>query len=172
MDVFHVVRLVATPASDSAQCSHGSLDRVGQVTGAQPGAGLDERLWSEPGQLLAEGRGRGDHDQPERVDRCGVGLDRTVASDPQCPDRLHDAVTTLRRPRRGPGLNSPCRGDGVDRTGLALLASSPSVWLVDLDDLDPVSGQVSSQAGAVGAGAFDPTATTVPWPANQVSNSS
>lgn len=79
---------LSASASDPTQGSLDSLDGIGQVAGTKPGPGLDKRLRSEPGQLLPELFGRGDHYLTECVDRRRVRLDRAVPSQSQRPDGL------------------------------------------------------------------------------------
>jgi hypothetical protein len=72
-------------------------------------------------------------------------------------------------------LYRPCSGDCVDRVGFALTAAGPTVGPVDLDDVDPVCGQIAGQTGAVRAGALHSDMdhiTELSQPGEQVSVSS
>jgi hypothetical protein len=83
------------------------------------------------------------------------GLDRAVPGHSERPDGLHHAIARLRCPGSGTSLNSPSGGYRVGRVGLADLAASTAIRSVDLDDLQTLSGQMTGQAGAVGAGALN-----------------
>ena len=126
-----------------------------QVAGPQTGADGHERLGTESGELLTQFCGGGDDDLPQRVDGCGVGLDGAVSGHSERSDGLHDTVAGLRYAAGGPGLDAPCSGYRVGGIGLADPASGTTVRLVDLDDLDPAAGQVTGQAGTVGACPLD-----------------
>src|SRR5690606_5187831 len=70
-------------------------------------------------------------------------------------DRLHWADPGLGRPVGLPRQRGPGGGDGVDRIRLALGPPGLAIWPVDLNDRDPLSGEVTSQPRTVGAGALD-----------------
>jgi hypothetical protein len=74
----------------------------------------------------------------------------------QRPDGFHRAGAGLGGSGGGAGQHRPGRGDRVDRIGLALPAAGLAIAAVGLDHHDVLCGQVAGQAGAVGAGAFDP----------------
>jgi hypothetical protein len=161
-------------ASDDAQRRLGGIDWIGQggLLGAQPGAGGGQRRGGAALQRLPQRCRRGDQQAFELVDRCGSGLDGTIAGRPERPDRLDDAVASLGRGGGHPGQHGAGGGLGVDRIRLAALAAGAPVRPVDLHDVDPMVQQEPGQAGAVAASAFDPDHVQVPvatQPAKQLS---
>jgi hypothetical protein len=161
-------------ASDDAQRRLGGIDWIGQggLLGAQPGAGGGQRRGGAALQRLPQRCRRGDQQAFELVDRCGSGLDGTIAGRPERPDRLEDAVASLGRGGGHPGQHGAGGGLGVDRIRLAALAAGAPVRPVDLHDDDVLVEQEPGQAGAVAASAFDPDHVQVPvatQPAKQLS---
>ena len=63
---------------------------------------------------------------------------------------------------RHPSQHGPGGGLGVDRIGLAPLASGATVWPVDLDHGYALVQEHLGQAGAVAAGAFHPDRPQLP----------
>ena len=104
---------------------------------------------------LADRFGSREQQRSELVQRTGAVLLRRLVQDLQHAHCLDHAVTGFGRPRRGAGQHRAGCGLGVDRVGLAAQPARLAVGTVDLDHLDAVSAQVTSQSGSVGAGALD-----------------
>jgi hypothetical protein len=133
-----------------------AFGRAGQVAGAEPGGQGDPLRRGQAGQLVPHLLGGGDDQVAELVAGLGAGLDRAAAGDPQRPDRLHRAVTGLRRPGCLAVQGGQRGGDRVGDVGLAAPAAGLPVRPDHLGHLHALGGEVAGQPGAVAAGALHP----------------
>jgi hypothetical protein len=87
--------------------------------------------------------------------RLDPGLSGRALGDQEHSDRLDRSVLALGR-SRGPTRQSCSSSlDGVERIGLALVATGLAVGPVDLDDVDVIAPQEPGETSAVGTGALD-----------------
>jgi hypothetical protein len=130
-----------------------ALDCASIAADVQPGQRRDELVAVETTVFLADtGRG-GDELLMDLVDRGGACLDRRAAGVVQGADAFDRLVLHRRDPVIG--QRSPRGLVGVDRVGLAQPPPFGSIGSGHLDDAEPLRGSGSSEAGAVGAAAFD-----------------
>ena len=87
----------------------------------------------------------------DRLDPGSLGP--TLGHD-QGPDGLDRTVLGLACPRGPTRQCSSSRFDGVERIGLAVIASGLAVGTVDLDDVDTFAAQDAGQTHPIGAGAL------------------
>ena len=104
----------------------------------------------------AQGVGSGDEQITDLVRDPGPSVSGRAERHPQRPDRLDDPIGGLGD--RGGFAVEHRSGSGLGVNGVTLAPPPPELAVrpVDLDHLDPASGQGPGQAQAVAAGALDP----------------
>lgn len=125
------------------------------------GAG-DELADGQAPEGLAEIVGPGDDQRPHLVDRGRAVPGGGAADEPQRPDRLDIAGSSLGLRGRLAGLRCPDGGDRIDRVRLAVASTFLPVGTGHLDDRHSLPVEITGQARTVGSGALDPDALDVP----------
>ena len=129
------------------------------VSGLRPGrnrAALATRLRDgQVPQLFAQFLWGGGDQRVHLVGGLPLGDERGTARETQYADHLDVAVGRLRHDGGFAGQHLAGGRLGIDRVGLALVASQPSVGPFDLDHDDPAGGQPAAQPRPVAAGPFD-----------------
>ena len=141
-------------AGQGPQSSLGGLKWVDQFPGPEAGAALHPIIGvqrpKDASQLL---RG-GDHQISDLVGDAGPGIAHRGERHPKSPDGLHDPGLGLGRSGSFAVERGTSGRFGIGGVALASPPAGLAVGPVDLHHLDVLGGQVTGQAGTVGAGAL------------------
>src|SRR5262249_32856829 len=129
----------------------------GPVGVGQGCAGADQGWVTQGAELFAQVGVGGDERGFELVEGLGAGFGGGVFDGLEQPDGLDVAVARFGGGRGLAVDAGPGGGDGIDGVVLAVAAACSPVGPVDLNDGCVQTHQVAGQAGAVGAGALDPS---------------
>ena len=142
------------------------------ITMSPPGRGrsfaasLTSSAALRPPSLARSSSGGGEHQIAELDDRADPCRTRRAFRDHQRPQRLGSTVAGLGDPFATTRQRTTRGFDRVDPIGLAALATLLAVRTIHLDHRHRGSGEVTGEAGPIGAGALDANTFNGPEPSH------